>query len=167
VARLFVAARPPPATLDLIASLPRPDQPGVRWTSADQWHVTLLFLADAEVDVVSERLAGLDAPTAEARISGSATFGRHIGVLLVDGLGDLAHAVGHQVGVAADRPFRGHLTLARTHGRGKLRVPVPSAIGDSPAAAFHVTQVELVRSELARDGARHTVELVVPLGSAG
>ena len=167
VARLFVAARPPAATLDLIAAQPRSDQPGVRWTSRDQWHVTLLFLAEADVDQVADRLARLDAPTASARIAGWTTFGRHVGALLVEGLDDLAHAVERQIGVTVDRPFRGHLTLARSRARGKLRVRVPPAIGDATAASFAVTQIELVRSELTWDGARHTVELVVPLRSAG
>ena len=167
MARLFVAARPPAPTLDLIAALPRPEQVGVRWTPRDQWHVTLLFLADAEPDDVAARLAGLRAPAAAARITRWATIGRAIGALVVEGLDELAHAIERQVGVVADRPFRGHLTLARNRGRGTPRVRVPATTFDAPAATFAVTEVELVRSDLSRDGARHTVELVVPLGSAG
>jgi 2'-5' RNA ligase len=167
MARLFVAARPPAATLDLIEALPRPELPDVRWTPRDQWHVTLLFLADAELDEVADHLARLHAPVASARITGWSTIGRHVGALVVEGLDELAHAVERSVGVAADRPFRGHLTLARSRARGRLRVAAPAAMGDSPAASFAVTEVELVRSDLTRDGARHTVELVVPLASAG
>ena len=46
--RLFVAVRPPPEVIDVVAALPRPERHGVRWTRPDQWHVTLRFLGDVE-----------------------------------------------------------------------------------------------------------------------
>ena len=48
--RLFVAVWPPDEVLDAIAALPRADEPGVRWTRRDQWHVTLRFLGSAEIE---------------------------------------------------------------------------------------------------------------------
>ena len=47
--RLFVAAWPPPDVADAIAALPRPVEPGVRYTPREQWHVTLLFLGTVPI----------------------------------------------------------------------------------------------------------------------
>ena len=44
--RLFVAVVPPDDVLEAVAALPRPVEPGVRWTRPDTWHVTLRFLGD-------------------------------------------------------------------------------------------------------------------------
>ncbi|MER3453020.1 MAG: RNA 2',3'-cyclic phosphodiesterase, partial [Acidimicrobiia bacterium] len=41
--RLFVAVWPPEEVLDVVAKLPRPGVVGLRWTSREQWHVTLRF----------------------------------------------------------------------------------------------------------------------------
>jgi 2'-5' RNA ligase len=169
VARLFVAVRPPPATLDLIASIPRPEQPGARGTPRDQWHVTLVFLAEARLDEVRERLARLSAPATMARIEGAASISPRVWALRVGGLDAVAADVHDVLGVTPDRPFRGHLTLARVR-RGRLSKAssqVPPEVLAAPAASFDVREVELVRSELSKDGARHAVELVVPLTSAG
>ncbi|NIR41602.1 MAG: RNA 2',3'-cyclic phosphodiesterase, partial [Actinobacteria bacterium] len=46
--RLFVAVWPPPSVVDLLARLPRREEPGVRWTTEAQWHVTLRFLGRAD-----------------------------------------------------------------------------------------------------------------------
>ena len=59
--RLFVAVWPPDDVLDLLAGLP-----GRRWLesggrAAAQWHVTLRFLGDAEVDAVRAALGGVRA----------------------------------------------------------------------------------------------------------
>jgi 2'-5' RNA ligase len=58
------------------------------------------------------------------------------------------------------RPFRGHLTLARLKHRGACRLA-----GHPVAAEFVVTELELVRSVLGHDGARHEVVRVVPVGA--
>ena len=164
-ARLFVAVRPPPATLDLIATLPRPAQPGVRWTRRDQWHVTLLFLAQADVDQVRRRLGSLDAAPVSATLGAAPTaLGRSAIVLPVEGLSSLAGAVHQAVGVEPDRPFTGHLTIARADRRSsRPTLTAPPGFAGSPARTFEVTEIELVRSERGSDGARHTVELAVAL----
>ena len=164
-ARLFVAVRPPLATLDLIASLPRPTQRGMRWTRRDQWHVTLLFLAEADVDEVRRCLGSLDAaPVWGTLATEASSFGRSAIVLPVDGLDSLAGAVHQAVGVVPDRPFAGHLTIARAEHRSSRRlVTAPPEFVDSPARTFEVTEIEVVRSELGAHGARHTVELTVAL----
>ena len=85
----------------------------------------------------------------------------------VSGLDDLAAVVRAAVGRYAarldDRPFRGHLTVAR-HRRGE---PAPS---EGQALTWLVGEVVLVRSRLGRGPggtARHEVVARVPLGAAG
>jgi RNA 2',3'-cyclic 3'-phosphodiesterase len=160
-----VAVRPPPETLDLIERLPRPARRGTRWTRRDQWHVTLLFLAEADVDEMGRRLRLLQAPQVTARVDATPTsLGRSAVVLRVGGLEALAAAVHEAVGVVAERPFEGHLTIARVDRRsGRHPNAGPLCLSDSPARTFEVTEIELVRSEPRAHGARHTVELTVAL----
>ena len=169
MARLFVAVNPPSSTLDLVGSLPRPEARGVRWTPRAQWHVTLLFLAHADPAEVGERLGALEAARVEATLGPSPRpLGRGALVLAVDGLAPLAAKVHDVVGVRPDRPFVGHLTLARLDRRAaRPVVEVPPGFADSPARRFDVTEVELVRSELHAAGAAHTVERTVTLRAAG
>ncbi len=46
--RLFVAVWPPPEVVAVLASLDRPVVDGVRWTTQEQWHVTIRFLGSVE-----------------------------------------------------------------------------------------------------------------------
>ena len=117
--RLFVAVWPPDEVLDRLAALPRRAVPGLRWTGRDQWHVTLRFLgAVDDVAPVVEALGSLDVPETEA-VLGPAVgrFGRRVLQVPVAGLDELAGAVlratSHLGRPPDDRPFAGHLTLAR------------------------------------------------------
>ena len=168
--RLFVAARPPADVLDALADLPRPAVPGIRWTTRDQWHVTLRFLGwMPEVDPAVEALRSLRAPVAEAVLGPAvAALGRAVLMAPVAGLERVAaEVVDATVGVGQppeDRPFTGHVTLARA-ARGSVR---PLA-GAPVAGRWSVDEVLLVRSHLSRAGARYEPVAAVPLtpGSAG
>src|SRR4051812_28143169 len=96
----------------MLATLDRPDVPGLRWTEPDQWHVTLRFFGDADPDEIGP----LPQPRGVTAVLGPATvrLGRHVLAVPVAGLEELAAAW------PQDRPFRGHLTLARSR-----REPVP------------------------------------------
>src|SRR4051812_15486909 len=52
--RLFVAVWPPEPVVATIAALPRLEHGGIRWTTRDQWHITLRFLGsvDSPDDVI-------------------------------------------------------------------------------------------------------------------
>ena len=55
--RLFVAVWPPVDVVERLSELPRPAVDGVRWTTPDQWHVTIRFLGEvADHTSVSGRL---------------------------------------------------------------------------------------------------------------
>jgi 2'-5' RNA ligase len=155
--RLFVAAWPPDEVLDLLATLPRPEDPGVRWTQRDQWHVTLRFLGRADPDAAADALGRVRAPVAEAVLGPlTARLGRSVVVVPVAGLDGLARAVigaTAAVGEPPDpRPFAGHLTLARLRHR-----PACGVTGARCSARFPVREVHLVRSHLGQAGARYEI----------
>lgn len=119
-------------------------------------HVTLQFLG--EVDDPGAVVAGLDAatlPGATARAGPAvARLGRQVLCVPVAGLDDLAAAVVAATGhPPEDRPFRGHVTLARARGRGAT-VPTVAA-GQPVELVWPVREVALVRSHLDADGARY------------
>ena len=71
--RLFVAVWPPPEVLDLVAEIDRPALAGVRWTTRDQWHVTLRFLGRMDgIEAAAARLAEAAAAVRGGRGVGSA-----------------------------------------------------------------------------------------------
>jgi RNA 2',3'-cyclic 3'-phosphodiesterase len=155
VARLFVSVRLPIDVQERLEELPRPDEPGVRWVPAHQWHITLRFLGDAAATTVAERLDSARLPSATARLGPVVSrLGRDVVVLPVEGLGELAAVVAAataDLGTPPDpRPFRGHLTLARLRHRAACGIA-----GARFHAEFAVPEVELVSSTLHPTGATH------------
>ena len=59
--RLFLAVWPPDEVLELVAALPRPDVEGLRWTTRDQWHITLRFFGAVELEAASVALGSVSA----------------------------------------------------------------------------------------------------------
>ncbi|MGH9276738.1 MAG: RNA 2',3'-cyclic phosphodiesterase [Acidimicrobiales bacterium] len=173
MARLFVAVWPPEDVLDLVAALPRPDVAGVRWTRPEQWHVTLRFLGRVdEPDFVVAALGAAPLPSAQAEMGPTVgRFGQRVLHVPVVGLGDVAAAV-----VAAtaelgeppeDRPFAGHLTLARAGDRDRRsRVDLRPLAGTPIVARWTVDEVTLVESRLSPSGARYEVVERFPLSRA-
>jgi 2'-5' RNA ligase len=158
-ARLFVAAVPPAAVLDEIAALSRPDVEGLRWTSRDQWHVTLRFLGRVtDVGAVTAALEPVSLPRCEARLGPeTGRFGRRVLHVPVAGLGDLAAAVVAATAAVGeppeDRPFAAHLTLARA--RARRGIDLRALTGAAVAARWTVDDVCLMESRLHPDGARY------------
>jgi RNA 2',3'-cyclic 3'-phosphodiesterase len=162
-ARLFVAAWPPPAVLDAIEALPRPAEPGVRYTTRDQWHVTLRFLGACEVPDALEAFAMIDGGTALAELGPAvARLGRSVVVVPVRGLETLAASVVAATGEVGEppdpRPFTGHVTIARLKDRPACRIA-----GHRVQAGFAVSELHLVRSDLHPHGARYTTIATLPL----
>ena len=159
VTRLFTAVWPPPAVVDLLAALARPDVPGLRWTPPDQWHVTLRFLGAQDLDAVRAAFREVELPhRAREAVLGPSTgrFGRRILHVPVAGLDDLAAAMRTLPGDEPDdRPFAGHITLGRA--RDRRGADLSSVVGMGCAASFPVTEVTLVASHLGRGPARYEV----------
>lgn len=157
--RLFVAAWPPAEVLDAVEAIDRPAGEGVRWTRREQWHVTLRFLGTADLD----GLPDIVAPAVEAVVGPEvARLGRGVLCLPVSGLDEVAAAVTEatrDIGrPPEDRPFHGHLTLARVQRK------VPRGVVGTPfTARFPVTEIALVASHLGRGPAHYETLATTPL----
>jgi len=162
MSRLFVAVWPSAEVVSMLAGLSRVERPGVRWLGAEHWHVTLRFLGEADEALAMSRLDDLVAAPCEARFSGPVgRLGRSALVVPVAGLEELAAAVGAAmvgVGDQPERPWLGHLTLARLKN-----VPACSLVEDAVVGRWPVDRVALVRSELSSSGARYHTLREVPL----
>lgn len=176
---MFVAVRPPSAAVHDLESWVAPLRPAagdLRWTPAEQWHLTVAFLG--EVDErryadLSPRLARAAARGTELALSfgGAGTFPRRADrarVLWVGLGGDrpalarLAAAVSaaaRRSGIAVeDRRFSPHLTLARA--RPSAGADVTSLLQDLSAYAgpmWTATEMELVRSHIGATVRHETV----------
>jgi 2'-5' RNA ligase len=141
----------------------RPPRPGLRWTTEDQWHVTLRFLGEIDA-AATETLAAIlgqvtaITPTLEAMAGpGPRPLGPGVWVLPVEGLGSLASSIEtatRDLGQPPPRrPYRGHLTLARGRRPDSL-LGLPAA---RLAGTWTVTDITLVRSTLSPSGAHYQV----------
>jgi RNA 2',3'-cyclic 3'-phosphodiesterase len=171
--RLFVAITLPSGAVEAVRRFPRPDVPSVRWTTPEQWHVTLRFIGEvSDPAAVSEALVGVGAArgTNPAAVHGamgpaSAWFpGRSVLQVPVAGLDDIAGTVADLTAPWGRRPghekFNGHLTLARA--RRKASGP-PELAGIPIAARWPVEQVTLYSSVLGSTGAVYDALTVVDL----
>lgn len=164
--RLFVAVWPSSEVLDAIGAFERPEVRGLRWTTPDQWHVTLRFMGECDVDEARAAFGSIEAEPAEVTM-GPATgrFGRRILHVPTEGLLSLAAAtVAATAGVGDPpdpRPFAGHLTLARSR-RGDSELG-PFA-GLPLAGRWIADQLTLVSSQLGPAGARYEIVESLPLG---
>ena len=143
--RLFVAVWPPDHVVAALAALPRPSLPGVRWTAPERLHVTLRFFGDADEDAVVDALGTERFPSADVRMGpGVEQLGRGVLVVPARGLEGLAataaSATGHVGQPPPDRPFHGHVTVARHRGEP------PEDYAPQFQAGFAATEIALVRS---------------------
>src|SRR5687767_7274673 len=119
--RLSVAVWPPGEVLDVLDALERPEESAIRWSTREQWHVTLRFLGEVPDADVPELLAAFGAaggPEAALALGpGTERLGRATLVVPVAGADELALAVQQQTAAfgepAEDRAFAGHVTLGR------------------------------------------------------
>lgn len=120
--RLFVAAWPSEEVAARLSALPRPERPGVRWTRPEQWHVTLRFFGELAGDDVMAARTSVAAGVADARpvvaVVGPEVrrLSRRVLQVPVGGLEPVAAALATStagVGARGDRPYVGHLTVAR------------------------------------------------------
>jgi RNA 2',3'-cyclic 3'-phosphodiesterase len=166
--RVFVAAELPPGARAAVDALARPGIEGLRWSRPEQWHVTMAFLGEVEpatVASVGVALRGSGAPPGRARLGpATALLGRSILCVPVTGLDVVATRVAHALRAEGfeieERPFRGHVTLARA--RGRRSVP-PSLRGAAIEATWEVDRLAVMESRPGEGGSRYEVLEHVPL----
>src|SRR3972149_10703388 len=80
MARAFVAVVPPDEVLDavdLALSRARTRLPGARWSTRDQWHITLQFLGSrVDLDAIAEGMGELTVAAESVRVGGHGAFPR-------------------------------------------------------------------------------------------
>lgn len=179
--RSFVAVWPDPPVLEAVAAFERPDLPGGRWTTVDQWHVTLRFLGEvaqadvAEVVDVLRSVAARHRPVTAVLGPVTGRFKERILHVPVAGLDELAADVIAATATMGDAPpddraFQGHLTLARVRPRqARLSPPAvpPALVGCPLAGSWTVRELTLVASDRRPGGSAYSVVERVPLGVEG
>jgi len=164
--RLFVAVWPSTEALDAIAAFERPEVRGLRWTTPDQWHVTVRFLGECELDDALGAFRSIAADATDVTMGPmTGRFGRRILHVPTEGLLSVATAT---VGATADighppdqRPFAGHITLARSRrGDTDLR----PFTGLPLAGHWTAAELTLVASHLGPGGARYEIVESLRLG---
>jgi RNA 2',3'-cyclic 3'-phosphodiesterase len=169
--RLFVAVLPPAPVIEPLQALPRPDNGSVRWTTPSQWHVTVRFLGEVGhpsevVEAVTGAVGSVGSTAVEAWLGPVTAWfpGHHVLQVPVAGLDDIAarvRAATGRWGAPDERPYSGHLTLARTRGR---EAPPRGLDGAPISVGFTVDAVTVMESALDPGGARYRVVAAVPFG---
>lgn len=172
--RLFVAVVPPEGALGELAAvvgrLRGQGEDGVRWTGEEGWHLTLVFLGEVgeeRVPELEERLgrAARRHPAHTVRLAGGGRFGTAVLWAGVQGdvralgrLAQSAQAAARRTGIEVDeRPYRAHLTLARTvrgGPRADLR-PYVAELEGFEGREWQVAELVLMRSRLGGGPARY------------
>jgi 2'-5' RNA ligase len=188
VARAFVAVVPPRDVLDAVGkvswcavhrprelALPRLMSP--RWTTRDQWHLTLQFLGTrVDLDAAAASLQDVRADALTARLGGIGGFpsAKRANVLWIGAiegaraLGALAASVTEAMAPIAGAPdalpFHPHLTLARLGRHADLRAAVAQSPRPTPVGPrWTVDRVVLFESVTASTGARYRAHAEVEL----
>lgn len=170
--RLFVAVVPPADVLtDLGAAVDgaRAVVPGLRWVPPERMHLTLAFLGEVEPGTLpdlTERLgrAAGRSTAAVLRVEGAGRFGGRVLWAGIQGdvpaltlLAQRCAAAARRAGLTVEeRPYRAHLTLARSSRPVDLR-PAVAAVAGHSGRPWRADEVALVRSRTGPQPAYETL----------
>lgn len=182
--RLFVGLAVDEAVKDALERLTlrlRAKDDGLRWSTRDQWHVTLVFLGEvadeARARLVTE-LGHLRQPAVALRMSGLGVFER-AGILHAEvevtapllGLYEAVAAAVRRCGLAVeDRPYRAHITLARSRnrdGRKTIERLKRSVEQQKLNGQWEATEFLLYESQLSPGGSKYIVRERFALSGLG
>ncbi|HEX2529480.1 MAG TPA: RNA 2',3'-cyclic phosphodiesterase [Geminicoccus sp.] len=171
--RIYIALDLPEDVVDQVDRL-CVGLPDVRWTDADDLHVTLRFIGEvdhATFEEIGEALADVSAPPFDLQLQGVGHFPPRgqpttlwLGVAPSEGLQTLKRRVDRHLaslGIPADpRKYAPHLTIAR------IRAPLPESRFGSflkrlslyRSEPFSISGFTLYSSLLRTEGAIHTPE---------
>lgn len=163
----------------------RPHAPRARWVDADQLHLTLLFLGDLSDAEVADACGRADwaaranqpftISVAGVRAFPDPSKPRAVWLGVQDGVAplerlqaDVDDAVGDLASRSDRRPFTPHWTLARLNRRdttaGGRLIDAVASVAEHPAGRLSVDCLQVIGSELTRDGPEHHVLATCPLG---
>lgn len=157
----------------------RSAEDGMRWSTPEQWHITLAFLGEvgaADESVLVRELRRVRQAPVPLTVDGMGIFER-VGILyaaveLTPGLEALQRAAAAAVKAAGlaieDRAYRPHVTLARSKGRLPLRNLKrfkPMLEQHRPRVHWTAAEFLLYESQLSPSGARYVVRARFPLDS--
>ena len=174
--RLFVAIDPPDSTRQLLADLD-PHIRGVRWTEANQMHLTLGFFGDVREDIelkLREKLSAIEFGAFFLPIVGVGTFSpKGAPKIVLIGVGKAhphlfqIHKRVQEAALAAGiepelKPWHPHITIARCRevSAQSLRKFLQSN-AEYDAGMVRVDDFHLYSSKLTPSGPIHTRELSV------
>ena len=174
---MFVAVWPDDGTQERLSSLRLKPAQGLRLVEPGQWHITLRFLGDVDeqlvpslIDALGSGVRRLVVPVhCEVGPSTAWFNGDRILQIPVAGLDATAGAVRSATipvipgRVRGEPQFQGHLTIARSMGRGP-DVTVRTALAGLPFfSTFPVDDIHLVASHVSAEGTRYSTLERVPL----
>jgi len=174
--RLFTGIEIPADIGDRL-SLLRGGLPGARWIDRENYHVTLRFVGDIDMDVandIADTLGGVSRPGFEVQIDGLSSFGSkkpHSLIALVKpnrALTELQAELERRlqrIGLPAEqRKFTPHVTLARLRGATARDVAdYLSLRGGFSAGPFAVDRFVLFSSRNSVGGGPYVIEEEYPL----
>lgn len=187
--RTFIAVRPPAEVQRAIGEVQeRLRVPGlkVKWVEPENFHLTLKFLGEVPVERLEGVFQGLEracrgVPAFDLGLEGLGAFPnlrrpRVVWVGLGRGREEVAGLAGSvenqltEAGFAGEkRSFKPHATV----GRVKEHSPLAGRLGERIAAeclaveGFRIHSVEVMKSQLTRQGPIYTVQKTVPLVGGG
>jgi 2'-5' RNA ligase len=190
--RLFVAVPIAPAAVGEVGEIlagvgPAGEARGIRWVQQEGLHLTLRFLGAAPMSAVEPTVSAVRAaveghPPFGIVLGGAGAFPRAdrprvLWLGIVEGMDQLTALTEDLEGRLADagwsrsgRPFRPHLTVARTDAAPyEAGAAAGRALMDAAAGrriAFAADRAVLYRSHLGRGPARYEVLADAPLGTA-
>lgn len=188
--RVFVAIRLPEAIRELVRDLQSDLQRAlkasqIRWTSAEQWHLTLKFLGEVPATQIEsltqflqQQAGGFGSLALQAGKLGvfpKVQSPRVLWIGVEDSTGRLPqlHALIEKAarGFSAEpdeEHYRGHITLGRVKSWNRLDAPaLHSAMktGCERTEKWAADAAEVMRSELLLSGAQYVSLAQIPLGS--
>lgn len=170
--RLFIALDLPMKTRESLASIRPAAFPGLRQIPIDQFHLTLHFLGESDLNQITRLLKGIQAPAFSLLFGPRGTFeSRDGGTIFWVGFencpallalhGQIAHELTRDGLPVEKRPYQPHLTLARANSRyPQMAVQDFCRSGPTPPSEpIPITEFHLYSSLLKPEGPIYTREL--------
>mgnify|MGYP001160908556 FL=1 len=153
--RAFISVPLPEVVRASFLDLDRTQQ-GISWSNPEQWHITIQFFEDVDIEKVKNLFSGMNAHKALAVIGPEvARLGKEVLVVPVDGLSDLVEEVRATMSTESSveaLPYVGHITL------GRIKKNLDAELeGRSVEGSFQVNRLLLVESYPTPSGHTHCV----------